>query len=131
MRGRRTKKKKKKNFLRASILQFPFSKRKMASPTTVTIQPLHAPVVSSRAVPLVVVSTVFQTLAVSTIILRFLSKHSNRGVGVDDWVSSRGNQLYMLLLPAHWTKTVLLIAGLCSLPCLHWSFRSDYTLQVS
>lgn len=74
----------------------------MASPTTGTITPLHAPVVSSRAVPLVVVSTVFQALAVSTIILRFLSKHSNRGVGVDDWVSSRGNKALYPFLYRRW-----------------------------
>lgn len=51
------------------------------------VRPLEVPVVAPRAVPLITVSTVLQTLASITILLRFLSKRANRSIGLDDWVA--------------------------------------------
>ncbi|ERF70232.1 hypothetical protein EPUS_00420 [Endocarpon pusillum Z07020] len=51
------------------------------------VRPLEVPVVASRAVPLITVSTVLQTLASITVLLRFLSKRANRSIGLDDWVA--------------------------------------------
>ncbi|TGO59556.1 hypothetical protein BCON_0043g00140 [Botryotinia convoluta] len=41
--------------------------------------------VSPHAVPLIVISTVFQTIAIILVVLRFIAKRANNSFGLDDW----------------------------------------------
>lgn len=60
-----------------------FSRLTMSSPA----MPPQAPVVVSRAVSLIAVSTVLQALAFTAALLRFSSRSANHSIGRDDWTA--------------------------------------------